>query len=171
MKLKRRAVFTTHNPTAIEVAIFIVMETQIASMKKLPSNDVTIQADHKFGTYQIESTDSRSRTSPWVKASATSVAIIIVIKTAVQQKENSVRNVKKYNHFARLCKSVHAMNVSNEYANTYAHDENNVDSCSSDEFVIDNISAFSNVSDITCSNDQAFCIVKVHTFTKPKSNC
>ena len=75
-------------------SILIVMETQNASMKKLPFNDVTIQADHKFGTYQIESTDSRSRTSPFVKASATSQTIIIVIKTAVKQKENSVRNVK-----------------------------------------------------------------------------
>ena len=64
---------------------------------------------------------------------------------------------------------MHALNVNDEYANTYAHDENNVDSCSSDEFVIDNISAYSNVSEITCSNDQAFSIVKVHTFTKPKS--
>ena len=59
---------------------------------------------------------------------------------------------KKYNRFARLCKSVHALHVTDKYANTYAHDEINVDSCSSDEFVIDNISAFSNVSEITCSN-------------------
>ena len=57
-------------PTAIEVAILIVMEMQAASVKKLPSNDVTIQmqADHKFGTCQVESTYSRSRTSPWEKA-------------------------------------------------------------------------------------------------------
>ena len=103
-----------------------------------------------------------------MKASATSVAIIIVIKTAVQQKENSVRNVKSIIILPdSLWKSEHALNVNDEYVDMYAHDENNVDLCSSDEFVIDNISAFSNVSEITCSNDQAICIVKVHTFTKP----
>ena len=44
---------------------------------------------------------------------------------------------KKYNHFAKVCKSIHSVNVNDDML--YMHDEESVDSSSSDEFVIDSI--------------------------------
>ncbi|KAK3107010.1 hypothetical protein FSP39_004902 [Pinctada imbricata] len=80
---------------------------------------------------------------------------------------------KKYNHFAKLCKSVYALNVNDDvndemydYDDVYAYECDDDVESESDSFVIDSIS---NVSEITCTNDQAFCVLKVETLTEPKS--
>lgn len=55
---------------------------------------------------------------------------------------------------------LHVLNDNDEYVEMYAHNETYVHWSSSNEFVIDSYSTSSDVSKITCSNDQTYYTVK-----------